>query len=242
MDAVRRATPAPWTRPGEPRVAAHPSWMGMPRVIPPASPAPFSRAPSNRPPADPTRGGHGATPSIPISRPPSMPPLVMPLARATDPPASCPIIQSGHELELEAEVEALRAQVGQLAHELASARARILEESEPEVVRLAVTVATRVVGRELATDPSLVVQWIREGLAALPGREAPVVAVAPDLAAAIALDAALADAGVGGVVVDASLGPGSCELREGSSLVAVGGGERVAAISDALGVEKEDEL
>jgi len=171
--------------------------------------------------------------------PPSIPPVVLPLARASVPPGSSPIIQSGRELELELEVQTLREEIARLALELGSVRARVLEDSEPEIVRLAFTVAKRVVGRELAADPSLVTGWIREGLAALPGREASIVAVAPDIAAAFPLEAALAEVGVHGVVVDASLSPGSCELREGSSLVAVAAEDRLAAISDALGIEKD---
>ncbi|OJY30257.1 MAG: hypothetical protein BGO98_26335 [Myxococcales bacterium 68-20] len=154
-------------------------------------------------------------------------------------PPPSPIIQTGRELELEDELLALREETARLAVELASVRARVLEESEPEIVRLAVTVASRIVGRELATDPALVLGWIREGFAALPGKEAVVVAVAPDIAAAISRDALEGTATAAKVVVDDALRPGSCELREGATVVPIGAGERIAAISDALGVDRE---
>lgn len=166
-----------------------------------------------------------------------------PKARPSLPPASTPspLIQSGREIELESEVHGLRAQLAALAVELASVRDRICEESEPEIVSLAMTVASRVVGRELTTDPSVVLDWIQEGFALLPGRdEAVVVAVAPDVAALISRDESATAALEGKrLVVDASLRAGSCELREGSSIVSIGAVERLAAISDALGVHKD---
>ena len=226
MGAARRIMPAPWTRPGAPRVSGRPSWIGLPRVTPVEPAPPSARAPSNRPSAEPPASK---------PRPPSMPPAVVPLARVSSPPSS-PIIQSSREIELEADVAALREEVARLGVELASARARILEECEPEIVRLAMTVATRVVGRELEADPSLVLGWVQEGLAVLPGKDAPVLAVAPDIASAISLED---QAAIRSVVVDASLRPGTCELREGSSVVEIGADERLAAFSDALGIEKE---
>ena len=238
MGAARRVIPAPWTRPGTPRVTGHPSWMGIKRVAP-GEPASSSQAPSQRPPPESSRARQVAADARSSVVPPSVPPVVVPLARASVPPGVATIIQFGLELELADEVDTLREEIARLALELGSVRARILEDCEPEIVRLALTVATRVVGRELAADPSLVVGWIREGLTALPGREAPVVAVAPDIAAALPLESALADLGAPNVVVDASLRPGSCELREASSLVAVGAEERLAAVADALGVERE---
>lgn len=226
MGAARRISPAPWARPGAPRVSGRPSWIGMPRVTP-GSVAPPPHAPSMPPPSE---GPRRPSQSM-------IAPSIVPLARASAPPSS-PIIQSARELELEREVLALREEVARLAVELASVRARVLEESEPEVVRLAVTVAARVVGRELATEPSLVTGWIQDGLAALPGKEA-LVAVAPDVAAAVAPDALAAAASGARVVVDAGLRPGTCELREGATVVPIGAGERIAAISDALGVDRE---
>ncbi|MBX3209356.1 MAG: hypothetical protein KF764_30265 [Labilithrix sp.] len=226
MGAARRLSPAPWTRPGEPRVSGRPSWIGMPRVTPPSPAPPAPRAPSTPPPSEGVR-----RPSQSI-----VAPSIAPLSRPSGAPS--PIIQSGRELELESEVLALREEIARLAVDLASVRARVLEESEPEVVRLAVTVAARVVGRELATDPALLAVWIREGLAALPGKEA-IVAVAPDVAAAV-LPEVLADAsGAAKVVVDGALRPGSCELREGATVVPVSARERIAAISDALGIDRE---
>jgi flagellar assembly protein FliH len=150
-----------------------------------------------------------------------------------------PVIDPARELELEAELQVLRQQVGHLVTELASARARILEDAEPEVVRLALSVAGRVIGREVAIDPPVVLGWVREGLSALPGRDAPALVVAPDIADAIPLELLSEEVAGGKVTVDATLRPGCCELREGATIVPIGAAERLAAISDALGVDKD---
>ena len=229
MGAARKVSPAPWTRPGAPRVSGRPSWIGIPRVSA-AAIAPV-RAPSVPPPSE----GRPVSASV---RPPSIAPSLVPITRPSV-PAPSPLIQSTRELELESEVAALRQEVARLAAELSSVRSRVLEESEPEIVRLAITVAERVVGRELASDPSLVLDWIRQGLTALPGREEIVVAVATDIAAHLPLEV-IADAAAGRrVIVDASLRPGSCEVREGASCVPAGHQDRLAAITDALGMDTE---
>lgn len=144
-----------------------------------------------------------------------------------------PPAASARVLEVEEALELARAEIARLASVLATVRARVLEEAEPEIVRLALAIAERVVGRELAADPRIVARWIEEGLASLPGPNEPTVAVAPDVAATLGEDASTR----GAVLVDAALAPGSCELRDGPSVVAIGVRARLAALSDALGVD-----
>jgi flagellar assembly protein FliH len=148
-------------------------------------------------------------------------------------------IRSTREVELEAQNEALRAEIARLADALASVRARVVEQSEPEIVRLAMAIASRVVGRELSADPSMIAEWIGEARALLPGRSEVVVAVAPDVAAHVPaerIESRLGD-GAGTIVVDPTLRPGTCELREGPSTVEVGAEARLDALADALGLE-----
>src|SRR5690349_3320037 len=85
--------------------------------------------------------------------------------RASSPPPSIvpksvpivvPPLHAAREVELEAEVFALRSEIAGLLEELASARERFLESCEPEIVRLAVAVAEKVVARELSLDPAMV--------------------------------------------------------------------------------------
>lgn len=207
-----------WTKPRAPRRAARPSWIGG--VCP--------RAPS-------------AAPAPPAAEEPVAAPVVASIAPTSStgrvvtsisilPVASLRPDPSERIVELEAALDGARAEVARLARELAAVRARILEESEPELVRLAVAIAERVVGRELAADPPPWERWIEEGIAALPGRRDPVVAVAPDVRTALGGEAR--------VVVDAALAPGTCEVREGTSSVEIGARVRLAALSDVLGVDR----
>ncbi len=242
MGAARRFTPAPWTRPGAPRIASTPSWIGLPRVVPGGAPVPPSVR--SHPPTSAAPGDSAASVTSvelrPSARPPAVPASLLPLARMSVPPV--PVLDPldrTRELELEAEVQALREQLGQLVTELATVRARILEDSEPEVVRLALSVAGRVIGHEVTLDPPVVLGWVREGLSALPGRSAPALVVAPDVAEVIPLELLSDEIAGGKVTVDPTLRRGSCELREGATIVPIGAAERLAAISDALGVDKE---
>ncbi|MCW5832772.1 MAG: hypothetical protein KIS78_10215 [Labilithrix sp.] len=202
----------------------------MPRVTP-GSVAPPPRAPSMPPPSE---GPRRPSQSM-------IAPSIVPLARASAPPSS-PIIQSARELELEREVLALREEVARLAVELASVRARVLEESEPEVVRLAVTVAARVVGRELATEPSLVTGWIQDGLAALPGKRRRSSRSPDDRGgrhARLPLATACAASGARASSRRKRRAAARHGLPQGATVVPIGAGERIAAISDALGVDRE---
>jgi len=111
------------------------------------------------------------------------------------------------ELELESEVVMLHNELQRVTTEGASMKVRVMEESEPAIIALAVAIARRVVGRELTTDPSLMQEWIREGMAALPGGE----------------------------VIE--LSDGKAEIRAGQSTIEVSADARMDAISDALGVD-----
>jgi hypothetical protein len=233
MAVIRQAAPAPWTRPGAPRAGARPSWIGMPRVS--ASRPPPAKAPvmSSRPPGvrSVPPGSEGF--KAPSSAPKSGSGSYVALGR----PSAAPQIVTTREVELESEVAALRVEVTNLEAALVSAREQALSESEPEIVRLALAIASRVVGQEVSADPSIIARWIRQGLGLLPGREDAVVAVAPDVAGLLE-DAAEADPSLSDFVVDRALAAGSCELREGTSTVEVGADGRIAAIADALGMDK----
>ncbi len=221
-------TPVTWARPVVTPVR-RPSWIGMARK-PPSSegqPAPGSAPASERLP--PSAGQRARQSSPPASSAEAS------VERALASFSAAPI-RTTREVELEGEVAMLHAEIARLARELASIPARVLEESEPELVRLAVAVAEKIVGRELVLDPHTIVSWIEEGLAALPKPDAAVIAVSPEIAAVLALDAT-ADIGF---VVDPSLRSGSCELRQGATTVSVGPSARTGAIADALGTAGED--
>lgn len=232
MSARSEHCPAPWARPGTPRRTTRPSWIGG--VVRPPAPK-DDHEPAAAPPSAPV--AYVCPEAEASARRSSAPPSSMriPVAQAS----AAVEIRSTREVELEAQNEALRAEIARLADALASVRARVVEQSEPEIVRLAMAIASRVVGRELSADPSMIAEWIGEARALLPGRSEVVVAVAPDVAAHVPaerIESRLGD-GAGTIVVDPTLRPGTCELREGPSTVEVGAEARLDALADALGLE-----
>jgi len=258
-----KVAPVPWAaRQKTLRSVARPSWIGRIATPPPPNHASNNNASAARrmserpaspsmapPPANPAGVSRMSEPP-PASRGSNSRPAMgsgsfAAMARQSVIPPQ--MIQTTREVELEAEVEGLRLEVARLAQTIATMRTRILEESEPEILRFCVAIADRVVAREITQDPSVIMEWIREGLAALPGREDIVVAVAPDIASLIAAveqgqeEQALQDGTKmprgSKTVVDATLRPGTIELREGNTSAEISAQTRMAAIAEALGVD-----
>jgi len=197
---ARRHSIAPWSKP-KAVYREPPSWIGMPAVQPPPPPPPLEDlAPAEEPVA---------------------PPII--LSILPTPPSMSPVFTSTRETELEEENARLRAELAELFEATAGMEARVAAAAEPEVVRLAIRVAERVVGAELTTRPELVAEWVREGLAALPRKQPVVVAVASDLGEVLAE--------IPGLVVDDTLAPGTCELREGARIVPIAAAARLATIA-----------
>ena len=246
--------------PREPRIV--PSWIA-PRKERPSSRNPLhpGSAPprsSRNPGAAPPRSTRNPGPPIPVPRQtsrsaPGLPDLTLEGAsgaelRAPRTPTIPPPVITDRCAECDEAKEresAAQAQLSALHAEMAALRTKVLLESEGELVRLALAVAERVVGRELTVDPSLVSSWAREAILALDGGTDStrpsadgsarlVVAVAPDLAAM----AKGADFG-GPVVVDPTLPAMSAEVRADPGRAAVSAPSRLAAVAEALGVETE---
>lgn len=210
-------TKAPWMQPARAVVTRQPSWLKMQPYVAEAPP-PSVRQPSIQP-------GSKSRPSMAaVQMPSSAPPRSV--RPSVPPPASsrhgAPIIQSTREVELEAEVAALHTELARVIDESERVRARVMEESEPQVVALALAIARRVVGRELTTDPGLVQHWIQEALGTL-----------PEGAVYVAKDVKPEE----GQTVDVSLPKGTAELRDGASTVAIGAEPRIEAMADALGID-----
>jgi hypothetical protein len=171
--------------------------------------------------------GPAAEPSI---APPSMPwgqmgslPSLRPLVSIMPSQAPGP---DAHE------VAALRASLDAALAAASKARQDILEASERDLVDLALVIASRVVGRELRTDPTLVSAWVREGVASLVAEDDVSVTVSPDVAGSLG-------EGTGAgyrLTVDASLGPLSCVVRGRYGRVDVGAEARLRLLAEALGV------
>jgi flagellar biosynthesis/type III secretory pathway protein FliH len=133
---------------------------------------------------------------------------------------------------LREELSAARAAAVDAQQALAHVTERLVAGAEGELVKLALGIAERVVARELATSPALVVGWAREAIAASSLGEGLVVAVSSDLAASV-------DALEWGdlerlVTTDPALAPATAEIRDGKSVVTVGGGERLDLVAEQL--------
>lgn len=232
---VRRMTSVPWTKASARKSVAQPSWMGMTPardVVLPA-PAPLPSAPPPSPVVSlkpPVVSPEIRDDDAPVAS--QRPIFISIIPAASEAPSSGrPFVGTARETELEAENAALRAEVGRLASQLASVKARVLAESETEIVRLAIAVGERIAGRELEMEPELILQWVKDGAAALPKKSRVDVAVAPDVAKMLSAEDLES---FGNVVIDESLKAGTCELREGPRTIHVGVAARAEAIADAL--------
>jgi flagellar assembly protein FliH len=141
------------------------------------------------------------------------------------------------ELErLKEENSALQGRIAELAVTMARLRRDVLEASEPELVQLALSIAERVVGRELAMAPALVVGWAREAVQALAAKDEIVIALAKDVASQMAPEAWEAIGLPHRIQTDPELGPGSVEVRAPEAVVAAGAQARLTSVAQALGI------
>jgi flagellar biosynthesis/type III secretory pathway protein FliH len=153
-----------------------------------------------------------------------------------------PPLPTAVELGLVAEIVRLRdenaaltAQVAAAASRLARLRRDVLEASEPELVRLAVAVAERVVGRELSLDPTLIVAWARDAIQALASKDEVVIAIARDVNGQVPAEAWAYVEVKHLVTTDPLLSPGSVEVRTSEGTIAAGGQARLDAVAQAIG-------
>jgi hypothetical protein len=200
------------------RVARMPSWIarkGM-STRPPT--------PSVAPPSIPASDARDSTPPAIVSMP--EPP----------PPAAVDLTTSIALAQLAYENAALRTQITVMAATRAGLRREVLTASEDELVRLALTIAARVVGRELEIDPGLVVTWAREAVEGLAAKDGVVIAVARDVRDAVPVDSWSAIGLEHRVQTDPQLPPGILEVRTPEGTVGTGIGPRLAALSEALGI------
>jgi flagellar assembly protein FliH len=138
--------------------------------------------------------------------------------------------------QLAEENASLRAQIADLRSSIPQIRRQIIEESEGELVRLALAIADRVVARELESDPNLVVAWAKEALEQLAVEDHVVIAVARDVAKTVPSDAWRNVGTEHKRQTDPQLAPGSVEIRTPEGTVATGAAARLAAVADALAV------
>jgi len=206
-------------------ITRRPSWMARKmstRPPAPVAPTPIPSAPSVHPPPE-----AAAVPSpVPSVPPPSE---IISIAPVVDVMSATVIAQ------LSEENAALRAQVAEMGAAMARLRRQILEASEGELVQLAIVIAERVVSRELATDPDLVVHWARQAIDSLAAKDEVVIAVAKDVASDVSPES-WAKLGIPHELLqDAQLPSGVIEVRTPQGIVAVNADARLQAMANALG-------
>lgn len=140
------------------------------------------------------------------------------------------------------ELEALRQQNMQLEQTLAEAisescrmRRKILEESEGELVKLAIAIAQQIVGRELRANPELATDWAKEAIEQLASDDAVTIAISPEVEPLLTPEKWLQIVPGVTVVVDQALQPGQTQVRSLHTRIGAGRVERAAAVVEALG-------
>ncbi len=141
--------------------------------------------------------------------------------------------------DLREENAELRRALAALMGELSRVRKDVREASEAELVRLACTVAERVVGEELSIDPGHIIEWAREGIDALDSKENVVVAIASDLGQVLPSEEWNELGPNVTVEIDPALAPSSCEVRSRTGVAKVSASARMGQLKTELGVEEE---
>jgi flagellar assembly protein FliH len=212
---------------GEPStLTRNPSWMAR-RAVSTRPPVPAPSAP-----LAPSELHEHQEPGGPSGRelPESASPPLVPATAQVDLSSSIALAQ------LADENAALRGQVAEMASMMARLRRQVLEASEGELVKLALAVAERVVGREIATDPKLVVEWAHEAIEALAAKDEVVIAIAKDVAQATPIEAWAAVGVDHKVQVDGQLAPGSIDVHAAEGVVASSADARLGAVARSLGI------
>lgn len=236
---MRASVPvASWISGGRQSEGALPSWMAPPGREEPALTSwasPRERVSINDPRAYEAvarsarprisvlpEGGYDSDPMPP---PPSMPGEYRDFARGSAPARD-------HAVELAEGLESMRRAV-------LEARREILESSEQELVRLALVIAEKVVGRELTLDAEAVAAWAREGIDVLGSADDATCIVSPKVADVLMSTDRWKHGltAVPEVIVDARLSGFRCDVRGKFGRVETGVRERLAAVAEALGTE-----
>ena len=215
----------PWELPdGEQgsQIGGPPSWIA-PRVIHPNSELEDALLQPNQPPSAPEEEE-----SVHSDIPPSMliPSQRIPVSiRPREMPVVCMCEQ------LNQEVNMLRNQIAENVAQMGSMHRQIVESTERDVVRLALVIAERVIGREVRSEPSLIQTWVREALHALHAKEDATIALSPALADILAPEMWRE---LGHVIVDSTLEGLRCKVRRAESVVDIDVKSRLHPIASTL--------
>jgi flagellar assembly protein FliH len=134
------------------------------------------------------------------------------------------------------------AALAQHEEDAAAMRAAVTQmrdEAEIELVKLALAVAERVVGRELETAPALVVQWARDVIAGSALGDHFELALSTELASS--LDGEAWGDLAAFVTTDPALPPGTCEVRDAGTMITVDARTRLDLVSEHLATTARSE-
>ncbi len=137
--------------------------------------------------------------------------------------------------QLEAEAAKLKSMQTRYAEGIAKLAAQsVARPASPErVLDLVLLIAREVIGREAQTDPSLILEHVEAGIAALGGEELPQVRMtAAEIDVVVELKPELADAVR--FVPDESVGPAGCVVENSRRVVDSSLDERLEAVRGAL--------
>jgi type III secretion protein L len=132
--------------------------------------------------------------------------------------------QAGEELDLarkqagEAGYEDGLRQWNQAVQDILAARDRFLKDCEPEVVKLAVRVAEKILGEQLRVDPQAITRIVEEALRGARAERSITIAVHPDSVAVVRAEAGRLEARAGGecrvhIIGRGTVSPGGCVIE-----------------------------
>lgn len=168
------------------------------------------------------------------------------------PPPSLPSMDGPTGSELESNLvpyealAVLEERIDELSRGLEAARASVeaarteaLESSEREIVKLAMVIAERVVGRALLADPAIVSAWVREGIEALSEDDSVRCVVSPRVGEILHQSGGFEGLkSQPAIVVDPRMQGIECEIRGKYGRLDGSLKARLDAVSAALGIDR----
>ena len=139
------------------------------------------------------------------------------------------------------EIEPLLNALGEALRNLDGARASMMEAAVPEVARLAVKIAEKILGEKVASDPAALAALVRAALAPL-GSCGPIEVRLNDGDVARCEAAGLALVALEGVsiVPDASVPAGGCRVRTSWGEIGAGVTDQIRRVEEIFDLEAAD--
>lgn len=228
----------PWAGNGAEHVS-RPRWLDTAAAD--VTPTPFDVAPSRQPSVvAPTFGDRPIGESSAALEKTLQAAMVAAALEPIDDLPRVPEPRRDYEGELAAqaiELEALQSQLTAMATSAERLRRRLLENSEADVVELAVVLAERIVAAELKTNPALIATWAKSALELLIEQSDLIVVVSADVFEAVPRDAWRdANGKPYAPRVDAKLPIGTCDIQSKVSRIDGSAAARVRSVVESLGL------